>query len=293
MSNTSKTRKLVASSDATSVPFVDEAKSLLARCLVSLNMIDGAYFYEAIGSATIPGSLSHLLCVTDQQLMAIYQSCGFFNVKRDCFSDTIFQGFIEGLNVRITITRYKMPTSKGRVLLVRIGQGSYPDKPLQQVRNLLQPPNHRLKKEERELVTSLLKLCCEEADTDPLTPSGDTSETPISDTTAESSSTSTNASSKMCQKFNIRTPDKAALVMELVRDMKSPEKIPVRRQLLGGPNLTIHSLNNKMKKYIHIPQCKDGASADTALRKYKVVEQIVETVGSGIKAPEGLDVGAL
>jgi hypothetical protein len=98
----------------------------------------------------------------------------------------------------------------------------------------------------------------------------------------------------MCQKVNIRRPDKAALlVMELVRDMKSPEKVPVRRQLLGGPNVTIHSLNNKMKKYIHIHQCKDGTSADTALRKYKVVKQIVETVGSGIKSPEGLDVGAL
>jgi hypothetical protein len=30
-----------------------------------------------------------------------------------------------------------------------------------------------------------------------------------------------------------------------------------------------------------------------ALRKYKVVEQIVETVGAGEKSPEGLDVGAL
>ena len=30
-----------------------------------------------------------------------------------------------------------------------------------------------------------------------------------------------------------------------------------------------------------------------ALRKYKVVEQIVETVGSGAKSPDGLDVGAL
>ncbi len=109
---------------------------------------------------------------------------------------------------------------------VSIGQGSYPAKPLWQVRNQLQPPNHQLRKEERQLMASLLKLCCEEADTDPLTPSGDTSETPISDTTAESLSTSTNASSKMCQKFNIRTPDKAALVMELVRDMKTLEREP-------------------------------------------------------------------
>jgi hypothetical protein len=61
----------------------------------------------------------------------------------------------------------------------------------------------------------------------------------------------------MCQKFNIHTPDKAALVMglELVGEMKSPEKMPVRRQLLGGGSkVTIHSLNNKTKRYIHIPQ---------------------------------------
>jgi hypothetical protein len=289
-SNTSKTRKLVVSSDATSVPFVDEAKILLARCLVSLNMIDVAYFYEAIGSASIPGSLSHLLCVTDQQLMRIYQSCGFFNVKRNRFSDTIFQGFIEGLDVQISITRYKKPTSKIRSLLVNIGQGSYPAKPLQQVRNELQPPNHHLKKEERQLVTSLLKLCCPDAT--PLMPSEDTATTSI-DATISIQDTTTNSTSTMCHKFNIQTQDKAALVMELVRDMKSPEKVPVRRQLLGGPNVTIHSLNNKTKKYIQIPQCKDGATADTALRKYKVVERIVETDGSGIKSPEGIDVGAL
>jgi hypothetical protein len=211
MSNNSKTRKLIASSDATSVPFVDEAKNLLARCLVSLNMIDGAYFYEAIGSAIIPGSLSHLLCVTDQQLMTIYHSCGFFNVKRNCFSDTIFQGFIEGLNVQISITRYKKPTSKIRSLLVKIGQGSYPAKPLQQVRNQLQPPNHRLKKEERQLVTKPLKLCRPDA-TPSLMPSEDTATTSIN-ATISIPDTTTNSTSTMCQKFNIQTPDKAALVM--------------------------------------------------------------------------------
>jgi hypothetical protein len=97
----------------------------------------------------------------------------------------------------------------------------------------------------------------------------------------------------MCQKFNILTPNKGALVMELVGEMKSPEKAPVRRQLLGGTKVTIQSLNNKSKKYIHVPQCIYDASANTALRKYKVVEQIVETVGGGAKSPEGLYVGAL
>jgi hypothetical protein len=106
--------------------------------------------------------------------------------------------------------------------------------------------------------------------------------------------TTTSSTSTMCQKFNIRTPDKGALVMELVGEMKSPEMVPVRRQLLGGGSkVTIHSLNNKTKRYIHVPQCKDRASAHTALRDYKVVEQIVETVGGGVGSPDGLGVSAL
>jgi hypothetical protein len=92
--------------------------------------------------------------------MTIYQSCGFFNEKRNCFSDTTFQAFIEGLNVGIAITRYRKPASKSRSLLVKIGQGSYPAKPLQQVKHEVQPPNHELKIEERQLVARLLKLCC-------------------------------------------------------------------------------------------------------------------------------------
>jgi hypothetical protein len=141
MNNTSKNRKLGPSSEVTDVSFVDEAKLLLARCLVSLNNSDKPYFYNTFGSASIPGSLSHMLCVTDEQLMSIYQSCGFFNVKRNCLSDTIFQAFLQGLNVWIDITRYKKPAYPILSLLVRIGQGSYPSKPLHQVKSKLWPPN--------------------------------------------------------------------------------------------------------------------------------------------------------
>jgi hypothetical protein len=262
---------------------------LFARCLILLNDINRAYFYEAIGTTSITGSLSHLLCVTDEQLMSIYRYCGFYNVKRNCFCDTILQGFIEGLDAPIGSSRHKNPTTKIHSLLIKIDQGSYPSKPLHQVKDQLQPPNHRLRKEERQLVASLLKLCCY---TTTLTPSDtNTSAAPNIDVSLRSSATkTTNATNTMCQKFNIRTPRKAALVMELAREMKSLEKAPVRRQLLWR---TIQSLNNKIKKFIHVPQCIDDASANTVLRKYKVVEQIVETVGGGAKSPEGLDVGAL
>jgi hypothetical protein len=134
-------------------------------------------------------------------------------------------------------------------------------------------------------VASPLKLCCcQEPDTNY---TADTSPPSTKATIATSSIPNT---STMCQKFNIHTPDKAALVMglELVGEMKSPEKMPVRRQLLGGGSkVTIHSLNNKTKRYIHLPQCTYGDSVCTALQNYKVVEQIVETIGGG------LDVGAL
>jgi hypothetical protein len=198
MSVPSENAKLGPSTEATTSKLLEKAQSSLARCLILLGNIDGPYFYEAIGSSIIPGSLSHLLCITDTQLMAIYQSCGFYSVKRDHFIDSIFQAFIEALDIPIGITRYRDPKTRIRSLLIKIGHGAYPAKPLQQKRDLLQPPNHHLKKEERQLVASLLKLCCKEADTHHVTPSGNTSATSISDATADSSSTLTNASSKMC-----------------------------------------------------------------------------------------------
>jgi hypothetical protein len=130
--------KLGPSIEAASAQLPERAQLLFARCLTHLNDINGAYFYEAIGTTSIPGSLSHLLCVTDEQLMIIYRSCaGFYNVKRNCFYDTILQGFIEGLNVPISITPYKNPATKIRSLLIKIGQGSYPSKPLHQVKDQL------------------------------------------------------------------------------------------------------------------------------------------------------------
>jgi hypothetical protein len=99
MSACEKNAKLRPSTEAASAQLLERAQLLFARCLILLNDIDGAYFYEAIGTASIPGSLSHLLCVTDKQLMTIYCYCGFYNVKRDCFYDTTVQGFIDGLKM--------------------------------------------------------------------------------------------------------------------------------------------------------------------------------------------------
>jgi hypothetical protein len=61
------------------------------------------------------------------------------------------------------------------------------------------------------MVASLLKLCCcQEPDT---TSTADSSPPSINATITTSSIPNT---STMCQKCNIHTPDKAALVMELI-----------------------------------------------------------------------------
>jgi hypothetical protein len=159
-------------------------------------------------------------------------------------------------------------------------------KPAQQIKDDLKAPDHRFKKEDRQSVADLLSLCCRKDDKSPIA-------TIDATTCRPKLALKFNAIKTMSTNFTIRK-QKADLALQLVGEMKTPEKIPVMRKLLAGTNLaTMHSMNNKTKKYLHVPQCANSATASMALRKYNVVEQIVETVGGGVRSPEGLDVGAL
>ena len=172
-----------------------------------------------------------------------------------------------------------------RLLHLKIGQGSHPSKSAQKIKDNLKPPEHRFKKDGRQLVADLLSLCCRKDDESPVAT--------IDATCRPKMPSKIKAIKTMCINFNV-FKQKADLALQLVGEMKTPEKIPVMRKLLGGSNLaTMHSMNNKTKKYLHVPQCANSATASMALRKYNVVEQIVETVGGGVRSPEGLDVGAL
>jgi hypothetical protein len=90
--------------------------------------------------------------------------------------------------------------------------------------------------EERQLAAILLKLrCCQVPDT---TSTANTSPPSINATITTSSIPNT---STMCQRFTIHVPDKAALVIELVGEMKSPEKVML---LLFGLGTTAHGLES-------------------------------------------------
>jgi hypothetical protein len=110
---------------------------------------------------------------------------------------------------------------------------------------------------------------------------------PTIDTTSRSPSKS-NVKETMCERLNIRTPDKATLALELVGEMKTPDRAPLMRYLITGSKNTVPSLNNKIKEFFHVPQCANEAAAAAAFRKYDVVERIVKKVGGGKNHQKGL-----
>jgi hypothetical protein len=214
-----------------------KATKLLADCFIRLNEIDVPYFYDAIGSDIVPGSISHLLGINDVQIKQIYQACGFYNDKKSCFAHAFFQGFIRAYDLPIDITRYKARGTTVNLNLVKIGQDRGQYKLGNQVKDGLEPPDYRLKKEARKLVDDLVELCCKEVDDTPSTPSVDTPSTPRVDTSPTTDDTSrspskSNVPKTMCEQFNIHTPDKRALALELVEELKTPDRGPIMRQLV-------------------------------------------------------------
>jgi hypothetical protein len=82
--------------------------------------------------------------------------------------------------------------------------------------------------------------------------------------------------------------------MELVSEMDTPQKAPLMRELVKGSSITIETLNNSSKKFIHVPQCSNQPSAMSQNVKYKFIQEIVYTLGAGAKkVADGLNKGAL
>jgi hypothetical protein len=139
---------------------VERAKSLFSGTLLRLDEIDGPYFYEVSGDNNISGSLSFLLSVSDAQLLSVYKFCGFYSTTRSCFSEDFFRTFLKAFNVPTNLLRYRNKKKGVRLLYLKIGKGSYLSKPAQQIKDELKPPEHRFKKDDRQLVADLLSLCC-------------------------------------------------------------------------------------------------------------------------------------
>jgi hypothetical protein len=99
---------------------------------------------------------------------------------------------------------------------------------------------------------------------------------------------------KLSQRFNITSPDKPKLAMELVCKMDTPQKVPLMRKLVKGSTISIECHNNVSKKFVHIQQCSSHKSAITQAHNPKFIHKIVDMLGAGAKkGAVSLNEGAL
>jgi hypothetical protein len=119
---------------------------------------------------------------------------------------------------------------------------------VQQKKDKLKPPEHQIEEDGRQLVANLLNLCCQKDESPVAT---------IDATCRPKLPSKINAKKTMSNNFGIHKLDNAALALQLVGEIKTPEKITVMRKLLAGLNsATIHSMNNKSK----FRNCSNGLS---------------------------------
>ena len=243
----------------------EDGKELLRICLQSIHDLSRRYFYIVSGDKSVPGTLSYLLSVTEEDLVEILKVCGFHN-KKGSFQKAVFKMWIGANFGRGTVEC----TSFRRKDIIKIGLGEHPSRPVDQWKEKLDPPRFRMLTagtEGKSSRDSLMRLF----EKSPGTP------------TIESPPTATPTASpvkKIYQRFNITSPDKQKLAMELVSEMDNCQKKPLMRELVKGSTISIECINNQSKKFVHIPQCSNEASAMSQAAKYKFIREIVDTLES-------------
>jgi hypothetical protein len=282
-------------------PDAETSKELLRLCLQSVHELSRCYFYRISAEESIPGSLSYLLNIREAELVEIFKICGFYNDKKQVFLLAAFRTWIaasfEAGAVEVTSFRKKS--------LIKIGLGDHPRRPADQLKEKLDPPRFRMQTAggEGERNKSFMKLFDKRSQTLATMTSTTTMDTTTDSTTDTTPPTTTTGAAspsvpsspvKLSQRFNITSPDKPKLAMELISEMDTPTKAPLMRKLVNGSTITIETLNNTQKKYIHIPQCSNELSAMTQAANYKYIQEIVDTLGAGAeKVQDSLSKGAL
>jgi hypothetical protein len=143
--------------------------------------------------------------------------------------------------------------------LIKIGLGNHPRRPVDQLKEKLDPPRFPMQTAAGEgqlSKDSLMNLfdrpsqtsCNTTAASMTTTTATTYTTTPTTTTTATSSPLKVPSSPvKLIQRFNITSPDKPKLAMELVSEMDTPQKAPLMRELVKGSTISIETLNNSQK----------------------------------------------
>jgi hypothetical protein len=262
---------------ATNMPLEEKAKELLRICIKSIHDLIRRYFYQLTGEESVPGNLSYLLGVKESDMVKIFKACGFYHIKKGTFARTAFKTWVTASFPTGTVEF----SSFRRKDLLKLGLGEHPSRPSDQLKENLDPPRFRMTTttdvEGLSSRDSLMRLF----DTSPTGTTTPTATTPAAMTPTAS------PVKKLSQRFNIPSPDKPKLAMELVSSMDSRQKEPLMRELVKGSTIIVECHNNQPKKYVHIPQCSDERLALAQNVKYQFIREIVNTLGAGAETVAG------
>jgi hypothetical protein len=222
------------------------------------------YYYQISAEESIPGSLSYLLSIREVDLLEIFKICGFYNEKRGAFLFRVFETWVSASfdtrTVKVTTSCFPEPPHK-KTPLIKIGVGEHPCRPKAQLKEKLDPPRFRMQTDPKGQLSkdNLMLLFDKPPQTHTTTTEspvpGSAPATPLTTPAVAAAASpllrqpSDYSPVKLSQRFNISTPGKPKLVMELICDMDTPcwTNIVSTLLLLGICSLNILSTSHSSK----------------------------------------------
>jgi hypothetical protein len=141
MSSRLKGGKPSTISDGDRVYVAENSKKLLRTCLQSIHEVTRRYYYTISAEESIPGNLSYLIDIREEDLVEIFKICGFYNSnKKGTFLLTVFQSWVAASfeTGTVEVTTFK------KINLIKIGRGLQPERPASQFKEGLQAPLFRM-----------------------------------------------------------------------------------------------------------------------------------------------------
>jgi hypothetical protein len=217
----------------------EHAKEVLRTCLKAIHEATRRYFYWLSAEESVPGSLSYLLGISEDDLVEVFKICGFYSINKSVFLITAFTDWVSTsfASKTLEVTTFK------RRSFIKIGIGKSPERPASQLEEALDPPRIRMLSttEGQSSKDSLMQLFNNPPTTTPTT-------TPTSDVARVTTSPAASplkvpySPVRLTQKFNITTPDRVNLAMELFYDMDPSERAPLARELAKGSSFSVESV---------------------------------------------------
>jgi hypothetical protein len=183
----------------------------------------------------------------------------------------------------VKVTTFCYPGSPHKkIQLFKIGLGEHLSRPASQLKEKLDPPTFQMQTdpEGQSNKDSLLVLLFNKPPQTQAAATTKTAATLAPDLTRATpfNTTSTAASSplrvssyfpeQLSSRFNIASPNKPKLAMELIFEMDTSPKMPLMRDFVKGSTTLIETHKDQPKSFVDIPKCWNEAYALSQTIKY-------------------------